>query len=452
MSAMPKRTKALLTVSVILALAFVVTTIGLIFIPDAQKNENISEEISAASSADFLQTLSSVTGAPIEHGENIAIINNGDDFMNDLIGVIHSASSSIDFTLYPWSNGAFSNRVFAALTAAAGRGVAVRVLLDALGGHTVPGNLIAALEKSGGQVAKYHQFSFLHPYQFDERDHIRSIVIDGESGFFGGMGIGDDWIGSLSTTTDGNNSPAWKDIMFEVKGGMAQDLESDFAELWNETTGEIIAEPTTSAVTFSGINSPFSTSTLSFISSTTAAYIHIMSTPSSVGPESIHNIFLLSIVEAKKSIYIVSPYILPDRNILDALETQARAGLDVRIVSPGIATNAPLMRDAWRADYGELLEAGVKLYEYEPAMDHEKYMIVDDHWSVVGSANMDSRSESLNAENIMGIDDPVLATDLTKLYNADIAQSKQITLADRQSWSWIFKVWSQFLTIFSKQL
>jgi cardiolipin synthase len=389
-----------------------------------------------------------VTNAPIDHGENIKIIDNGDDFMNDLIAEINSASSSINFTLYPWSNGTFSNDVFAALTAAARRGVTVRVLLDAVGGHTVSSSLITTLTKAGGRVAKYHQFSLLHPYQFDERDHARAIVIDGgmenETAFFGGMGIGDDWLEDTSGTNNSRNpTEEWKDMMFEVKGGMAESLENDFAELWNETTGEIIAEPARLALAIVPME---------MISSTTVPYINIMSIPSSGGLQPVRDIFLLSMAAAQKSIYIVSPYLMPDRGILDELEAKARAGLDVRIVSPGDNTFAPLLRDAWHADYGELLKAGVKLYEYEPTMDHEKYMVIDGDWSVVGSANLDSRSESLNAENVMGIADPVLVTALTKLYMDDIAASKQITVADWQSWSWFSKVWSRFLTTFAKQI
>jgi cardiolipin synthase len=464
MSKFSTHIKAVIIIVVILAVSFIIVLLGLLFIPTSRSDKDIVIVGDASSttpnpnmtsftagSPTFLRTLSSVTNAPIDHGENIKIIDNGNDFMNDLIAEINSASSSINFTLYPWSNGTFSNDVFAALTAAARRGVTVRVLLDAVGGHTVPSNLIAILTKAGGRVAKYHQFSLLHPYQFDERDHARAIVIDGgmenETAFFGGMGIGDDWLESTASTSNANSAknPAdiWKDMMFEVKGGMAESLENDFAELWNETTGEIIAEPARLALAIVPME---------MISSTTVPYINIMSIPSSGGLEPIRDIFLMSMSAAQKSIYIVSPYLMPDRGILDELETKARAGLDVRIVSPGDTTFAPLLRDAWHADYGELLKAGVKLYEYEPTMDHEKYMVIDGDWSVVGSANLDSRSESLNAENVMGIADPVLVTALTKLYVDDIAASKQITVADWQSWSWFSKVWSRFLTTFAKQI
>lgn len=471
---MPKHLKAILVIIAVLALAFIVIMLGLLFIPTSRSNKNLvivnnriigtaaSTTSLIAGSPAFFQTLSSITNAPIDRGENIRIINNGDDFMSDLISEINFASSSVNFTLYPWSNGTFSNQVFTALTDAAERGVTVRVLIDVVGGRTVPGNLIAILKKAGGQVEKYHQFSLLHPYQFDERDHARSIVIDGQTAFFGGMGVGDEWITSASSTGNAKSSakiPAkiWKDMMFEVKGGMAESIEKDFAELWNETTGEIIAEPATSMMPSMStvIPSTFTSSTSLFtstISSSTVPYINIISIPSSGDLQPIRDIFLMSMITAKKSIYIVSPYLMPDRGILDALETRARAGLDVRIVSPGDNTYAPLLRDAWHADYGELLKAGVKLYEYEPAMDHEKYMVIDNAWSVIGSANMDSRSESLNAENVMGIEDPVLAGDLTQLYMQDIVQSKQITLADWQNWGWFSKAWSRFLTTFAKQL
>ncbi len=417
---------------------FILVMIDILFVPGPHNNAGMTlPNPTADGSPQFIQGLSRLINVPAEQGETVTPISEGEEFLPDLLTAIENASSSIDFTTYPWSDGVMSGKVIAALTSAAQRGVPVRVLIDSLGGNTISDADLASLRKAGAQVERYHQFSILNPLQYDERDHMRSIVIDGKIGFLGGMGIGDDWLG------DGVAS-GWSDTMFEVKDEMAESLQGAFAALWNQTTGEVLAGPI--------FYPPLSAAPeISATSSTTNTFLHIISIPSE-NREPIRDTFLFTILNAQKSIYIISPFIIPDQDILAALENKARSGVDVEIMSPGNETNSVLLRDAWRSDYSGLLAAGVKIYEYEPQMIHTKIMVADGAWSIIGSANLDSRSEILNDENIMGIENSTLAAQLQNIFAQDASNSDQITQVQWDKQNFIVKLWYSSIKLFAKQL
>jgi cardiolipin synthase len=383
-----------------------------------------------AGSQQFIQTLSELTNTPIEQGGTVTPIVDGNEFLPILLNALNTASSSIDFTTFPWADGTFNDQVFTALRNAANRGVQVRLLLDAFGSHSLSKNYIRDLQAAGGKVAEYHPFNLSNPLQYDSRDHIRSMVIDGKVGFTGGMGITDEWFGSAPDNT-------FEDMMFEFKGNMAQSLQGSFAQVWNDTTGEVLSGPL-----FYPLLSNMQT---------TNYFIGITSVPSG-DYEPVRDAFLLTALSAQKKLYIVASYIIPDQALLKVLEDKARSGVDVRIVSPGGITVAPILRAVWHLDYDQLLAAGVKIYEYQPSMIHTKFMVSDDIWSLIGSANIDNRSEALNAENIMGISDQTLASSLDGTFMDYLSRSKEITLADWENqYGFFSRLYSRMLLVLAKQ-
>jgi cardiolipin synthase len=226
-------------------------------------------------------------------------------------------------------------------------------------------------------------------------------------------------------------------MMFEFKGTMAQSLQDSFTQVWNDTTGEVLSGP---------LFYPMLTNTPN-----TNSFIGITSIPSG-DYEPVRDAFLLTALSAQKNLYIVASYIIPDEALLNVLEDRARAGVDVRIVSPGKNTVAPVLRAVWHMDYEQLLTAGVKIYEYQPSMIHTKFMIADDTWSLVGSANVDNRSEALNSENVVGISDPALAKTLDGTFMDYLSRSKQITLADwKTQYGFFSRLYSRLLLVLQKQ-
>ncbi len=365
-------------------------------------------------------------------GGNVQSIIDGKTFSTELINDINQATSSVMVTDFPWDNGSFSKQLFIALINAANRKVSVRVLLDGFGGRTVRSKWITELKNAGGEVKMYHSFDILNPLQYNVRDHERSFVIDGSTAFTGGVGIVDYWI------ENADGFPEWHDLMFEVHGNMAASLQKDFSDLWTAAGGQTLPN----VAFYPVVNSK----------TETTPYISIGGAPSA-NLQPVRDTFILTALSAKKKLYIESPYIIPDQQFLTILEDKAQAGVDVRIISPGSITSGPLLRSAWHADYEALLEAGVRIYEYQPTMIHSKIMVADDIWSVIGSANLDNRSQSINAEDIMGVSDPVLAQNLDTIFANDMASSSEITLpAWQKEYGFFDRVVSEFGLIFWREL
>ncbi|MES2225720.1 MAG: phospholipase D-like domain-containing protein [Patescibacteria group bacterium] len=374
----------------------------------------------------FVKTFSNVTNSPIEQGSPVSILNNGAAFVPDLITEIQHASSTIDFSTYIWEDGTFSVRVLEALTAAARRGVVVRLLLDGISGSP-PEKERAELVTAGGHAAVFHSV-FDDPFSADNRNHRRAIVIDNRVGYIGGIAIADSWLGN------GKKKDEWRDTMFKLTGTMAQSLDRSFVDQWLDTTGEIITAP----------------QPVSNVAPPTNTFVEVVG---SAGDKNrpIAASFLLTALSAQKSLYITNPYVFPDNALRDVLEEKAKSGVDVRILVPGPNTDGPVVRWASQYYYQDLLDAGVRIYEYQPTLMHEKAMVADGVWSLIGSANIDNRSAELNDENVMGIQDPSLAHALVDTFNSDLKNSAEIGADAWRHRSILHRVLSWVMSIPFKQ-
>src|SRR5690606_14957708 len=133
-----------------------------------------------------------------------------------------------------------------------------------------------------------------------------------------------------------------------------------------------------------------------------ARHVNVVSSPSNEA-HPLRAVFWLSIHSAREKVYITNPYFVPDDTLCAVLRDRARAGVDVRVLVPNEKIDVAIIRWASHSYYETLLEAGIRIYEYQPSMIHQKHLVVDGWWSVVGSANMDVRSKELNQENVLGI-------------------------------------------------
>ncbi len=140
----------------------------------------------------------------------------------------------------------------------------------------------------------------------------------------------------------------------------------------------------------------------------------------------LHKFLLLTFLGAQKKIYITSPYFLLDAALGNVIRQKARAGVDVRIVVPNELTDTPGVRYAGRFAYQDLLDAGVRIYEYQPVFIHAKYLVIDSAWSIIGSANMDNRSRMLNEESILGIADKDFGEKIEAMFMDDVSNTKEI--------------------------
>lgn len=397
----------------VIGLIAFISVLSALFLPLGDKPSRIYTDSPPPSvdSAHFATALATIAGAPVERGGTITTLNNGDEFVPALLDAIAHAEQTINFAVYIWSEGTFSNQLLAALEKKQREGVVVRVLLDGLGSIKVPDSDFEALVKAGGKVQKFRAPRFGKLTRFHRRNHRRSIVIDGEVGFTGGMAVSDIWLGNAQ------DADHWRDIMFKVTGPLARSLQSAFADLWVSASGELLIDPR---------NYPNSASAAT---GGVDRFIHLASSPAD-DDHSMAYFFLLPILSARESIYLAAPYFIPDYHLQSALVEKAKNGVDVRLLLPGPHTDNWITRASAQARYQELLEAGAKIYEYQPTFMHAKYGIVDGEWAIIGSPNLNSRSRHLDEENALGIYDGEFGATLHATFFTDLERAKPVNLEE----------------------
>jgi cardiolipin synthase len=389
-------------------------------------------QVPPVDSLEFATALGGLVGAPVEQGGQITVLNNGDEFYPDLIRSIRSAKRSVNFSVYIWKDGEVSDAVLPALLERQQHGVQVRILLDGLGAITADGDKFKALQQAGGIVQKFRTPKFGKLTRFHRRNHRRSIVIDGETGYTGGMAVSDVWLGHAQ------DKDHWRDLMFKVTGPLARSLQSAFVDTWSSSSGEILVGPEIYAAPTRAAGGAGEGAT---------RYIHLANSPAD-DDQSMAYFFLLPIFSARHSIRLATPYFIPDKHLLNALVDKAKAGVDVTLLVPGPHTDNWVTRASAQARYQPLMEAGAKIYEYEPTFVHAKYLVVDGMWSVVGSPNLNYRSRQLDEENAFGILDRSLASQLEAILRADLNQAKRIDLEQwkrRNPMQHMFETFSRIL-------
>ena len=401
-----------LALFVIGVIAFVSVMSALFFaVGDKPARIYTDAEVPAVDSPHFATALSTIAGAPIESGGTIAILNNGDEFVQALLQSINEATRTINFSVYIWSSGEFSAQVLRALEQRQRAGVSVRVLLDGLGALKVPDEDFEPLIAAGGKVHKFRSPKFGKLTRYHRRNHRRAIVIDGDVGFTGGMAVSDIWLGHAQ------DKDHWRDIMFKVTGPLARSLQTAFVDTWVGTSGEILIDPRNYPVPAPAVVPGIE------------RFVHLASSPAD-DDQSMAYFYLLPIFAAKRSIHLASPYFIPDNHLLEALVNKARSGVDVRLMLPGHHTDNWITRASAQARYQELLEAGAKIYEYQPTFMHAKYGVIDGQWAIIGSPNLNSRSRQLDEENALGVLDQPLSAQLESIFTKDLQQSQQIHLEE----------------------
>ena len=417
----------LATIGVLATLTFVVT---LFFALGRRPDRMWTEEIAPVDSDDFLRPLAALLNVPLRRGGAAELVNNGDAWLERMLADFAAAERSITFSAYIWEPGRMSDAVFDTLTQRARAGIKVRLLLDGLGGMRCPDDSIAALVDAGARVDRFRPLSFGKLSRFHRRNHRRAIVIDGRVAYTGGMAIGDKWLG------DARNPDEWRDTMVRVTGCLAETVQSAFAELWANVTGEVLT-----AEAFFPDDADVPSDILS---------VGVGSSPGSE-EHPLRLFFFLTFLAAREKLWITTPYFVPDKHVRRVVGRRARAGVDVRILMPNHYTDAKPIRLTSHRYYQELLDAGVRIFEYQPTMIHSKHVVVDGRWSVVGSANMDVRSKELNKENVLGILDPGLAAQLEQTFLRDLEHAREIVPADWRRRSIVDRLLERDAALFAEQ-
>jgi cardiolipin synthase A/B len=359
----------------------------------------------------FINQLEPMVNSKTTRDNDIEVIENGNHFYDAEMQAMRQARHSINIEAYIFHKGRVTDEVLEILTERARAGVHVNLVIDSVGSASTRKSYFKALKAAGGHVEWYHRLRLHKWFLANNRTHREITVIDGSTAFVGGAGYADWW----GFAKDGK--PRWRDTMVRVRGDAVRAIQGTFLENWLEASGEIL----------NGID--YFPESSGHIGS--AAALVVTSTPSSGGSTRARVLFQTLIAAAQKSIYVTTPYFLPDQSMSDELVRARKRGVLVKIVVPGEHDDHALTRSSGRSAYGDLLKAGAEIYEYEPSMIHAKVTIVDGKWSIVGSTNLDNRSFGINDEiNVAVLDTPV-SQKLTHDFEQDASSSKRITL---QQW------------------
>ena len=384
--------------------------LGALFLPDWPSHEYRVGFDAEPGSERFVELSAAYLNCPVFQGGEARLLQNGDQFYPAMLEAIRGAKDSVNFEVYIFDPDAIGRQFIEAFKDRARAGVEVRLLLDGFGSWRLKKRHRDDMEKAGVKVALFRPLALRNLVRMYRRTHRRAIVIDGRIGFTGGAAVSEKWKGNVT------NEHEWRDSMTRVTGPLVSGVQSAFASNWVYCTGEVIAGPRF----FPPIARGPGPCGLSVISSPSDAL------------QPIRLLFWLSYINARKRLWICNSYFIPDERLRQALIDRARSGIDARVLVPGNETDAVPVQAAGRSYYEELLKAGVRIFEYEPSMMHAKTTLVDDRWTIVGSANLDERSMEINEENVLGIAEPAFARAMEEGILADFERSREILLEDWQ--------------------
>jgi cardiolipin synthase A/B len=356
--------------------------------------------IRASSQAAFGSALYQTVGARLQPGNEVRLLLNGDLFPA-IVEDISKAEQSIHVLSYIWEKGAASDPIVRAIVSRAEQGVECRILVDAIGSPDFGEDIEPTLEAAGCEVLVFRPLQKGDPAS---RDHRKIVVVDGRVAFTGGFGVRDDWLG------DGVTDGAWRDTHVRFEGPAVADAQQAFAENWQEAGGDLLplsAFPQLEAV---------GTAEAAFVTSTA----HPVVTKA-------ERLSQLMIAMAKHRIWIANAYFVPTRGILHLLEEKAAQGVDVRVLWPGVKDDSKTAFSVQRVKHDGLLEAGVKVWEYQPSMMHAKTMVIDDDLAVVGSINLDPLSLSRLEEAALVVRDRAFAESLARSFEGDVGHAETVT-------------------------
>jgi cardiolipin synthase len=377
----------------------------------------------------FVRTMGVLLGPDLVSGNKVEELINGDRIFPAMLDAMRSARHSITLESYIFFSGRIAREFVDVLSQRARAGVKVLVLLDWVGGQ-IDAAQLQRLRESGVQVRRYHAPRWYNLQRLNNRTHRKLLVVDGLTGFTGGVGIADKWRG------DARGPNEWRDTHFLVTGPVVAQMQATFADNWIEATGEALHGEAFFPEQQKG----------------EGVRAHMFSASPGGGAQSMQLLYLMSIAAAAKTIDLSASYFVPDEAAIAELAAAARRGVRLRILVPGENIDWNVVRRASRSRWGPLLAAGAEIYEYQQTMYHVKMMIVDGVWVTVGSTNFDPRSFAINDEANLDVFDPGFANRQTAVFEADLMRAKKIGLDDWRNRSWQDKVLDRAAGLLGSQL
>lgn len=359
-------------------------------------------------SEEVLRSIGQLLGPPLVNGNLITSLQDGDQIFPAMLKAISEAKTTITFETFIYWSGVMGQRFAEALSERARAGVRVHVLLDWLGSRDFDEASVETMKAAGAKVERYRPLRWYNLMRINNRTHRKILVVDGKVGFTGGVGIADQWMGHSQ------DKDHWRDSHFKVEGPVVAQLQASFTDNWTATNAEVLH----------GDNY------FPKLESVGNSLAQVFKSSPEEGSGSVRLMYLYSIAHAKESILISNAYFVPDTHVRSQLIKAVERGVRVEVILPNKYIDTQLTRHASRAQWGELLKAGIKIFEFQPTMFHCKYMIVDRLWVSVGSTNLDNRSFRLNDECNLNVIDGSWAASMTDVFERDRSRAKEVTFQE----------------------
>ena len=388
-------------------LAWVMLT-ALVLSACARVQPHISLPQLALGEPSFFPTLEAYASAPILGGNSVELLLNGEQTFPAQLEAIRSAKRTITYAQYFYADGPVSKDIAYALAERCRDGVGVNVLLDSFGSMNIPGEYVDHMRDAGCHVAWFRPLHRLWPGgKTINRNHRRSLVVDGRIAITGGSGVSRKWMGN------GRVKDHWRDTDIRIEGPAATHIQAAFAESWLEATGMVL-----------GGDAYYPS-----VAPRGQVHVQVVRASPAGGSFSIYTAFLLALASAQRSILVTNPYFVLDEKMTDALLAAKERGVQVKVLVPG-KIDHHIVRQASRADFGRLLKGGIEIWEYRAALLHAKTLVIDGVWATVGSTNLDNISFAVNDELNVIVYNRTIAQRMEQVFHEDLAHSHQITYAE----------------------
>ncbi len=356
-------------------------------------------------SSEFTRLIEGITGASVRSGNRVRILRNGCRTFPSMLEAIDSAQATIDLSSYIYWPGGITDEFTKALCQKARAGVEVNLVFDGYGSAKLDRETVHALQHAGATVAFFRPPAWYTLDKLNNRMHRRLLIVDGRIGFAGGVGIADVWTG------DAEDPEHWRETHAAIEGPAVRDIVGGFMENWAEAANVLLDASHFPKV--GGFDD--------------GVDVHVIRSSPRSGGTATAQLFYAAVSGARERLWITTAYFAPDEALLDVVCAAAARGVDVRILTNGPNVDKEPARETGQRHYGRLLEAGVRIFEYQPTMLHAKVMIADG-WANIGSSNLEHRSLGLDDELVTAFDDARLVGELAQHFGDDLEVSVEFDL------------------------
>jgi cardiolipin synthase len=357
------------------------------------------------------------TGEPLIAGNRVGLLFDGPATMRAMMAAARAATSSINLETYIFDQDQVGREFAELLIEKQRQGVAVNIMVDAVGAISTPGEFFERMRAAGIRVLLFNPVNPAKAkghWDLNNRNHRKLMVVDGRVAFTGGINISSTYANSSlfrrhQKPVD-QKEVGWRDTHVQIEGPAVAPLQWSFIDLWVQQEGGELPK----AEYFPPL-APVGDKMIRVLAGDPQ------------GDSDIYKALVVAISQAKKSIHITSAYFVPDQQIVDALVGAAKRGVDVRLVLPGVSDHS-MIRYAGQAFYDQLLSGGVRIFELQVAVLHAKTAVIDGAWSTIGSANIDRRSFIHNYELNVVVIDPAFGASMESAFREDLRDSREVVL------------------------